>query len=138
MLLVLGACGEESDSEGEFVDPPEPRAAPGEVTAPAARDPDVGPPPQASSARTARIGVWSMPKRDWPLTVREGVVRCQERDGGAVVTFVTPDARVYAVNGAAVSQRLPKIDPIWRRGSGLPDGRADISPLLERGLRLCE
>jgi hypothetical protein len=79
-----------------------------------------------------------MAERDWPLTVREGVVRCQERDARAVVTFVTPDARVYAVNGAAVSQGLPRIDPIWRRDPDRPGDRADISPVLEQGLRLCE
>ena len=33
---------------------------------------------------------------------------------------------------------IPEADPIWRRDSDLPGGRADISPLLERGLRLCE
>ena len=138
VLLVLGACGEDSGSSGEFADPPEPRERPGEVTAPGARDPERGPPAGQSGPRTARIGVWSMPRRDWPLTVSEGVVRCRERDGRAVVTFVTPDARVYAVNGAAVAQGLARIDPIRRRDSELPGEKADLSPVLEQGLRLCE
>ena len=79
-----------------------------------------------------------MSKRDWPLTVGEGVVSCQERDGSAVVTFVTPDAKVYGLNRAAAAQGLPRIDPIWRREPDLAGGRAPISPLLEQGLRLCE
>ena len=55
-----------------------------------------------------------------------------------MVTFVTPDARVYAVNGAAVAQGLARIDPIRRRDSELPGEKADLSPVLEQGLRLCE
>lgn len=138
LLLVLGACGEEPDSGGEFADPPESRDQREQATAPQPRGPDLTPSPQVSSPRTARIGTWSIPKPDWPLTVSEGVVRCQERAGRPVVTFVTPDARVYGVNGAAVSRGLPRIDPIWRRDPDLPGGRADISPLLEQGLRLCD
>ena len=138
LLLVLAACGEEPDSGGEFVTPPESRDLEEPATGPRPRDPDVSPSPRQSSPRTARIGTWSIPERDWPLTVSEGVVRCQERDGRPLVTFVTPDARVYGVNGAAVSRGLPRIDPIWRRDPDLPGGRADISPLLERGLSLCE
>ena len=138
MLVVVGACGDETDSGPEFVNPPEPRERQGEVTAPPARDPEVGPSGEESRPRTARIGAWSMPKRDWPLSVREGVIRCQERDGRAVVTFVTPDAKVYGLNEAALSQGLARIDPIWRREPGLAGDRAPIAPLLEQGLRLCE
>ena len=138
LLLVLGACGEESDSGREFVNPPESRDLQEAATGPRPRDPDMRPSQRQSSPRTARIGTWSIREHDWPLTVSEGVVRCQERDGRPLITFVTPDARVYGVNAAAVSRGLPRIDPIWRRDSDLPGGRADISPLLEQGLRLCE
>ena len=133
LLLVLGACAEEPDSGGEFVNPPDSRDLEEQATGPQPRDPDVTPSPRQSSPRTARIGTWSIPEPDWPLTMSEGVVRCQERDGGPLVTFVTPDARVYGVK-----RGLPRIDPIWRRDSELPGGRADLTPLLEQGLRLCE
>ena len=138
LLLVLEACGDERDSRVEFVDPPGSRERQGEGTAPRARGPGLPPSPQESSPRTRRIAVWNMPKGDWPLTVREGAVRCQKRDGRAVVTFVTPDAKVYGVNAAAVSQGLPRIDPIVRTESDAAGTRAYISRVLEEGLRLCE
>lgn len=82
--------------------------------------------------------MWSVARGDWPLTVTEGVVRCQESGGRAVVTFVTPEGKIYGLNAGADAQGLPRIDPIWRREPDAPGARADLSPVLDRGLRLCE
>ncbi|HEX2161771.1 MAG TPA: DUF2511 domain-containing protein [Thermoleophilaceae bacterium] len=77
---------------------------------------------------------------DWPLTVDRGVLSC---DGPGVV-FTTPDGSEYAVNGTAKGAGYADIEPIWREDPAydLPDDgpplRVDISPLIERGLELCE
>lgn len=71
--------------------------------------------------------------RDWPLTVASGQLVCL---GGAAV-FVAPDGTNYALNGTAQAQldHAADIDAIWASaGGGL---KKDISPLIDRALRLC-
>jgi hypothetical protein len=141
LALAVGACGDEADSGSEFPGAPSSRERQveeeAEIRADRPRERAVTPLPDGSS-RSARIAVWNVPKGQWPLTVSEGVMRCQRRDGSAVVTFTTPDRRVYAVNSGALSQGLPRIEPILRRDPGVPGARVDIAPVLERGLELCE
>jgi len=78
--------------------------------------------------------------KDWPLTVDRGVLSC---DGSGVI-FTTPDGDEYGVNGTAKGLGHPAIDPIWKEdhsydlpGDG-PPLRVDISPLIDRGLELCQ
>jgi len=85
------------------------------------------------SPQSARLSKSDVPKGEWPLTVSEGVVRCE----GSAVIFRTPDGENYGVNGTALSRGLPKIDPIWKKDPAVPGARINISPVLDRGLRLC-
>lgn len=73
--------------------------------------------------------------RRWPLTLRAGVVHCQR----LAVTFTAPDGRTYAINRIATSaHRGRNVDPIWRRAPhGSDRSRLDITPIIDRGLKLC-
>jgi hypothetical protein len=81
-------------------------------------------------------------RNDWPLTVREGVLRCE---GAGAVTF-TSAGTTYAVNGLASGLgQYPDIDPIWADdpSAGTLIGyevapKKNIGPLIDRGLELCE
>jgi hypothetical protein len=78
--------------------------------------------------------------KDWPLTVDRGTLSC---DGSGVI-FTTGEGDEYGVNGTAKGLGYPEIDPIWKENDSydLPgDGpplRVDISPLIDRGLELCQ
>ena len=73
----------------------------------------------------------------WPLTVEEGTLACDGKNGIGAVTFKAPDGKVYAVNGSAKTQGSADIEPIWATGEGaIP--KQDISPLIEKGLALCK
>jgi hypothetical protein len=80
------------------------------------------------------------PKGEWPLTVSEGVVRCEGSAGSGSVIFRAPDGTDYAVNGTAktVKQDLPEIEEIWKKDPDVPGARINISPVSDRGLELCE
>lgn len=77
----------------------------------------------------------------WPLTVDSGTVSCSyTSSGGKVVTFTANGTR-YGVNGTALSQGLPKIDPIWINTTGDEAKIApkkNIGPILDLGLTLCK
>jgi hypothetical protein len=80
---------------------------------------------------------------DWPLTVEYGVVKCQNRTIGGrqlqVVTFVDPMRKTWAVNGTAQAQTdYPEIDPIWADDPELEGAKINISPVIDRGLELCD
>jgi hypothetical protein len=46
---------------------------------------------------------------EWPLSVDHGVLTCRQKSGSinAIVTFVAPDGKEYALNGLAVSTSFP-------------------------------
>lgn len=71
---------------------------------------------------------------DWPLTVADGTIRCEN---GGQVTFEGGGTK-YAVNGTARGQTdLPDIDPIWADSTdGL--GKKNIGPIISVGLTLCD
>ena len=108
-LVVLAGCGEASSSGDGAADDP-------------------------GAVSRAEFGA------DWPLTVDRGTLSC---DGPGVV-FTTDDGEEYAVNGTAKGSGYPGIEPIWREDPDLalddggPPLRVDISPLIDRGLELCE
>lgn len=70
----------------------------------------------------------------WPLTIDRGTLRCEPP--GAVV-FQASDGSDYGVNGIALSQGYPEIDPIWADDPDPLVPKKSIGPLLDRGLALC-
>lgn len=75
--------------------------------------------------------------KQWPLTVDEGTLACDGENGVGAVTFTTEDGKEYAVNGTAKSQGYDAIEPIWAKGEGaIP--KKDLTPLVDRGLKLCK
>jgi hypothetical protein len=71
----------------------------------------------------------------WPFTVSHGILGCTEPPSPGKVTF-NVEGTVYGINGTALDQGLPEVNPVWRSaGGGL---RVDIGGMIERGLKLCE
>lgn len=70
---------------------------------------------------------------DWPLTVADGVLRCEPP---SAVVFRSGGTD-YAVNGVATSAGHSYIDPIWAAGASGVAPKKSIGPLIERGLALC-
>ncbi len=68
---------------------------------------------------------------EWPLTVEDGVLRCE---GSAVIIRV--GGTDYAVNGAATGKGAD-IDPIWAADPSGISPKLSIGPLIDRGLALC-
>jgi len=76
---------------------------------------------------------------DWPLTVDKGTLACNGSGGVGEVVFTAPDGTEYAVNGTAKSGGYKDIRPIWADDESLGHGlKKDISPLIDKGLSLCE
>jgi hypothetical protein len=77
----------------------------------------------------------------WPLTVERGYLRCEEStaDGpaGQAVVFTSPDGREYGVNGTALDEGYPRINPIWRNSGESWAPKVNIGPLISKGLSLC-
>jgi hypothetical protein len=74
--------------------------------------------------------------REWPLTVEEGTVRCVDIEGFHGVLFGV-DGRWYAVNGIArITTASAKIDELVAHDAS--GAKKDVSPLIERGLALCD
>lgn len=72
--------------------------------------------------------------KDWPLTVEEGIVRCE----GASEVYFTAEGRTYAVNGMAMTvSDLPEIDAIWADNPDIKGLKINIGPIIDRGLELC-
>lgn len=71
---------------------------------------------------------------DWPLTVSEGILRCE---GAGAVTFEAQDT-VYAVNGLAEGLDAGiEIEPIWADDPELAGLKKNIGSLIDAGLALC-
>jgi hypothetical protein len=72
---------------------------------------------------------------EWPLTVDEGIVRCE----GAGEVYFTADGTTYSVNGLAMGNSdLPDIDVIWADDPEISGLKINISPIIDRGLELCD
>lgn len=70
---------------------------------------------------------------DWPLTVPDGVLRCE---GASTIVFRSGGTD-YAVNGVATAAGHADIDPIWAAGDDGVSPKKNIAPLIERGMALC-
>jgi hypothetical protein len=133
--LAVAACGDDPDPEIPNATSVATEPAPLPDSPPPVDAPEPSPAP--NRPRSGRVAVWMVPKGDWPLTVPEAVVRCEETNGRPAVSLQTTDGRRYGVNAAAVAQGLPRIDPIWLRDDDMPGGRVDLAPVLDRGVALC-
>lgn len=96
--------------------------------------------PEGGEVATLRIGCGDV--NQWPLIVKSGLLQCEEEATSSFifqrVWLTAPDGTVYGVNGTAQEAGYPGIDPIWKNdpaGYGL---KINISPLIDRGLKLCE
>lgn len=103
-------------------------------------NPAESPTPEQAAPDPGALAESDFPKGEWPLTVSEGVVRCEGSDGSGSVIFRAPDGTDYAVNGTAktVKQDLPEIEDIWKKDPDVPGTRINIGPVIDRGLELCE
>jgi|SRR5665811_1269652 len=72
--------------------------------------------------------------KDWPLKVSHGILRCDDE----AVTFLAPDGTEYGVNGTALTQGFPEIDPIWQNSPDPYVPKVNIGPIIDLGLELCE
>lgn len=81
----------------------------------------LGPNEVRVSAETEGIG-------EWPVTVDNGVLRCE----ADAVYFRAPDGTEYAINGFAKGlSDGPDIEAIWDKQAG------GMSEFIRRGLNLC-
>lgn len=89
---------------------------------------------RAEAPEPGRLNASMFPPGTWPLTVRAGVVRCEDSS----VIFKTGGTD-YTVNGTALTrhQDMHPIRGIWRASRDIPGTRIDISPVLDAGLKLC-
>ncbi|MDQ3373192.1 MAG: YebY family protein [Acidobacteriota bacterium] len=74
----------------------------------------------------------------WAFTVDEGVLSCKGSNGIGEVLFMA-NGKTYAVNGTAKGTKkyLP-IDDIWAADPSITGAKKNISPFIERGLKLCQ
>lgn len=73
----------------------------------------------------------------WPFTVDTATLLCTKAPNGERVTVVA-NGEMYALNGTAKSAKLwPPFDPIWLDNPNIPGLKVDISPMITRGLALC-
>ena len=103
---------------------------PGVAAAAAGKEPEIG-----ETGGAARISSSDLPRGQWPLTVRSGEIRC-EGNGGIV--FRTPQGNDHAVTRVAADAGLLPLEALWRDKPGDPGTPMDITPLVERGLALCD
>lgn len=76
----------------------------------------------------------------WPLTVPAATLMCAGLGVGGNQPSVTLAAggQMYAVNGTAKStKQFEDLDAIWAEDPTTPGLKADIGPLLAKGLSLC-
>jgi len=77
---------------------------------------------------------------DWPFTKSEMHLSCLP--GNAVVVMDVDTAAMYPVNGPANQQAkrrgMEPLNNVWRDNPEIAGTKVSISPVLERGLRLCK
>ena len=76
----------------------------------------------------------------WPFTLDEVHLLCL--DGNAVVASDPESGRMYPLNGSATAKAtklaLEPLAPIWRDDPALHGAKLSVSPMIERGLALCQ
>lgn len=72
---------------------------------------------------------------EWPLTVTEGVLRCEEP--GRV--YFDAEGTTYMINGTARSfGDGEEIDPIWLDDPSIGGAKVSVGDFIDDGLALCE
>lgn len=143
VVVLLAGCSS--------VSLPEPAPEP-EVVEEATPEPEVGEgEPEETEydpCEQGKLGsIWVLEEADgciepWPLTSAGGVLMCDPYGEALGVVVWNPDEdplEYYAVNGMALGQGYPDIDPFWKdnpEGTGGP--KVSIGALLDAGLSLCE
>lgn len=95
---------------------------------------DTGSDPAAAASNEALMSADELGD-DWPLTVDEGIVRCE----GAGEVYFEAAGKTYAVNGMAIGMSdLPEIDPIWADDPEREGLKISVHPIIDRGLSLCD
>ncbi|WP_441964698.1 DUF2511 domain-containing protein [Mycolicibacterium houstonense] len=129
--MVTAGCstGGDSQTRSETTTPATSTATVAEAPA----SPPESPAPQRPAGYVSRAAWTDGP---WPLTVDEAVLECQ---GDSLVTIAAGEAK-YSLNAAAHAQTgLPDYaDAIGLPDPAKPGMHVDASPLIERGLTLCE
>lgn len=136
LTTLVSACGSApAPTSQDDVAAPEVTAATVATDAPA----DTAVPEDTAASVVAPDGTISRESvgEDWPLTVESGIVACEGNNGYGAVSF-TADGTTYGVNGVALQQGLPRIDPIWADDPSIPGGKLNIGPIINAGLALCK
>lgn len=74
----------------------------------------------------------------WPLTVDSGTLRCRPFRDNLQILTIEVDGKIWAVNGTAIGQGFPEIDPIWKGNPEIPGARVNIGPLIDLAKSLCQ
>lgn len=136
LATLLAACGSAPDAGSkDDVAAPEPTTEVVATDVPAA----TSAPEDTEAPESAPPGMVSRESMgdEWPLTVDSGVLACDGKDGFGSVTF-TVDGTTYGVNGIAMGQGLPAMDPIWADDPATPGLKMNMGPIIDAGLALCK
>jgi hypothetical protein len=106
-MVTLASCSDEGGSAGS--------------------GPDEGPAAGGTKLTASQFGA------KWPLTVKQGFVRCED---GSVI--FNAGGTEYGVNGTAKDEGFEEIEAIWKKDPDIPGARLDISPVLDAGLEQCD
>lgn len=138
VVLIAAAA---SPSEKKMPEEPQTTsAATTSAEAPAAPDPATSTSDEQAAEPAPEPGYVSreMLGDEWPLTVDEGVLRCDGPAAAGAVFFETK-GRQYPVNGIARGRSNGiEIDEIWADDPDIPGAKLNIGVLIDRGLKLCE
>lgn len=78
----------------------------------------------------------------WPLTSKSGILYCDPYGEGLGVVVWNPDEdplEFYALNGMALGQGFPDIEPFWKdTPAGSPAPKVNIGAMIDAGLSLCD
>lgn len=70
----------------------------------------------------------------WPFTVESGVLECKNK----YFAIFTSGGVSYGLNGAATSHGYKPIDPIWAPNPDIPGLKANVGPIINQALSLCQ
>ena len=74
----------------------------------------------------------------WPLTIDSGTLQCRPFMGSLQILTIKAAGKTWAVNGTAIGQGFPEIDPIWKAHPEIPGARITIGPLIDLAKSLCQ
>jgi hypothetical protein len=149
-LLAMNACAPPSNRNGNANNAASSnRSSQQLATTPAPTQPNTptSTQPQSTPQPNLPPGQLRVTKQElgeaWPLTVDEGILSCSGSSRfGEVVLIV--QGKKYAVNGVAMGQKIngknayADISEIQAKDPRIPGIKKSVSPLIDRGLKLCQ